>query len=43
MTTHKMIMLCSSLQRVGRCIPLCLVPSFATFSASRKFYLPPTA
>ena len=25
MTTHEMIMLCSSLPGVGRCIPLCFV------------------
>ena len=37
MTTHKMILLCSSLQGVGRCSPLCLVLGFATFSASEKF------
>ena len=34
MTTHEMILLCSSLQGVGRCIPLCLLLGFATFSAS---------
>ena len=30
MTTHEMTLLCSSLQGVGRCILLCLVPGFAT-------------
>ena len=30
MTTHEIILLCSSLQGVGRCIPLCLVLGFAT-------------
>ena len=40
MTTHEMILLCSSLQGVGRCILLCLVLGFATFSASA--WLPPT-
>ena len=41
MTTHEMILLCSSLRGVGRCIPLCLVLGFATFSASGKFGCPP--
>ena len=41
MTTHEMILLCSSLQIVGRCIPMCLVLGFATFSASGKFGYPP--
>ena len=42
MTTDEMIVLCSSLQAVGRCILLCLVLGFATFSASGKFGYPPT-
>ena len=40
MTTHEMILLCSSLCGIGRCIPLCLVLGFATFSASGKFCYP---
>ena len=44
MTTHEMILLCSSLQGVRRCIPLCLVLGFATFVAFEKLgYPPPTA
>ena len=44
MTTHEMLLLCSSLQGVGRCIPLCLLLGLAPFSASEKFrYPPPTA
>ena len=43
MTTHEMILLCSSLQGVGRCIPLCLVLGFATFAAFRKLCYPPPA
>ena len=44
MTTHEMILLCTSLQGVGRCIPLYLVLGFATFSASGNFGYPqPTA
>ena len=44
MTTHEMILLCSSLQGVGRYLPLSLVLGLATFLASRKFgYHPPTA
>ena len=31
MTTHEMILLCSSLPGVGRCIPLCLVLGFCSF------------
>ena len=43
MTTHAMILLCSSLQGVGTCIPLCLVVGFATFAALGKTgYPPPT-
>ena len=41
MTTHEMKLLCSSLQGVGRCIPLCLVLGFATFAAFGKFGCPP--
>ena len=33
MTSHEMILLCSSLQGVKRWIPLCLVVGFATFVA----------
>ena len=40
MTTHEMILMCSSLQGVGRCIPLCLVLGLATFAASGKFCYP---
>ena len=36
MTTHEMILLCSSLPGVGTCIPLSLVLGFATFVAFRK-------
>ena len=36
MTAHEMILLCSSLQGVRTCIPLCLNPSFATFAAFGK-------
>ena len=44
MTTHEMILLCSSLQGVSRCIPLCLLLGFATFAAFGKCsYPPPTA
>ena len=44
MTTHEMILLCSSLPGVGRCIHLCLVLVFATFVPVGKFgYPPPTA
>ena len=43
MTTHEMILLCSSVQGVGRCIPLCLVLGFGTFVAFGKFGCPPTA
>ena len=39
MTTHEMILLCSSLQGVKRCIPLCLIVGVATFG---KFWVPPT-
>jgi hypothetical protein len=42
MTTHEMILLCSSLQGVKRCIPLCLVLGFVTFVAFGKFWVPPT-
>ena len=42
MTTREMVLLCSSLQGVGRCIPLYLVLGFATFLASEKFWLSPT-
>ena len=41
MTTHEMILLCSSSQSVKRCIPLCLVLGFATFLASGNFGWPP--
>ena len=37
-TTHEMILLCPSLQAVGRCIPLCLVLGFATFVAFGNWY-----
>ena len=40
MTTHEMILLCSSLQGVGRCIPWCLVLGFAAFVAFVKFGYP---
>ena len=40
MTTHEMLLLCSSLQGVRRCIPLSLVLGFGTFSASGR--KPPT-
>ena len=40
MTTHEMMLLCSSLQGVGRCIPLCLVWGFATFVAFGNFGYP---
>ena len=44
MTTHDMILSCSSLQGVRRCIPLCLVLVFATFAAFGKLGYPlPTA
>ena len=39
MTTHEMILLCSSLQGVGTCISFCLVLGFASFAAFGK---PPT-
>ena len=41
MTTHEMILRCSSLQGVGTCIPLCLVLGFATFAAFGKLTDPP--
>ena len=41
MATHEMILLCSSLQGVGRCIPLWLVRGFATFAAFGKSGCPP--
>ena len=43
MTTHEMILLCSSLQGVRTCIPLCLVLGFAPFAAFGKLGYPPTA
>ena len=44
MTTHEMLLLCSSLKGVGTCIPLCLVLGFGTFVAFGKFGYPsPTA
>ena len=43
MTTHEMVLLCSSLQGVGRCISLCLVLGFATFVAFGNFGYPPTS
>ena len=42
MTTHEMILLYSSLQGAGRCIPLCLVLGFATSVAFGNFGYPPT-
>ena len=41
MINHEMILLCSSLQGVERCIPLCLILGFATFVAFGKFGYPP--
>jgi hypothetical protein len=41
MTTHEMILLCSSF-RVGRCIPLRLVLGFATFVGFGKIGATPT-
>ena len=38
MTTHEMILSCPSFSGVGSCIALCLVLSFATFSASPLDY-----
>ena len=43
MTTHEMILPCSSLQGVRTCIPLCLVVDFATFAAFGKSGYPPPA
>ena len=40
MTTHEMILLCSSLQGVGMCILLCLVVGVATFAALGKLGSP---
>ena len=40
MTTHEMILLRSSLQIVGRCIPLCWVLGFASFVAFGIFEYP---
>ena len=42
MTTHEMILSCSSLQGVRRCIPLCLGLGFATFAVFGKFGYPPS-
>ena len=36
MTAHEMTLLCSSLQGVKTCIPLCLALGFATFAAFGK-------
>ena len=41
MTTHEMILLCSSLQGVRRCIPLCLVLG-CHFCRFWKIWVPPT-
>ena len=42
MTTHEILLFCSSLKGVGRCIPLCLVLGFAPFVAFGKFWVLPT-
>ena len=44
MTAHEMILLCSSLQGVGRCIPLCLVlgSGFCHLFSLWKIWLHPT-
>ena len=40
MATHEVILLCSSLQGVGRCFFLCFLLGFATFVAFGKFGYP---
>ena len=42
MTAHRMILLWSSLQGVGRCIPLCLGLGFTPFCSFWKMWVPPT-